>query len=420
MLFLKILVTITMLLFLAYFYKKRHTKRFNIELFIVVVLIFFYLPILFIELENYNLNSNISVLIPAILSIFIAIGLVYNQKNFRKLFSSYQGSFRPVSNFGFWSILLIIILLSIALYKGVPPTIDQFYSLISFEITEFNVTSVREYRETLTKSHLFGEEYSGSKLLRMLTKQSIYLFTSYMLINYKLGKTNLFKLILSYLICIFILLGEGSRSPLIFLFIYNLSAIYAIHKISAKLFIVGGLASFGLLIITSIFAKFGSGVSISYVVDSIISRIFKGNSANDVLAIDYILNDKIDYSFGKEHYNNFIRALPGNYGDKPFAYKLYRLATERHGTTYLTGTYMTTIFIDFGLLSILFCLALPYILYYTLMKIRIISNNKLVIITFIPLTFVLFFNGIIGFLVNILITIPLLLLFNKLNKISNN
>ena len=72
----------------------------------------------------------------------------------------------------------------------------------------------------------------------------------------------------------------------------------------------------------------------------------------------------MDFRYGEQHYRDLLAALPGKNEYKPFAYELFTMLYSKENTTFLTGTYFTKIFLDFGYLAPIF-LGFAFVIVYS-------------------------------------------------------
>ena len=238
-------ILILILLFLFRTFQLRiegHRNYLSIGLFYTGFVIIFYLPLLFFDLSYYDIDNNYGRLIPVTLMTFFLIGVLLFEKQGLFVFRVNRLKYEKVRAVGVILFSIILAVIGVVLYQGIPPTLSSLTSLLfgQFEISDLR--AVRDFREEVTKGHVFGGEYRGQGALRIILKNGIYILVNAVLLEHLLYGEKKRLLLFVYIFAFFLLLGEGSRSPIIFLLFTNFVTFVSVKKIRLKLiFWVGQL-----------------------------------------------------------------------------------------------------------------------------------------------------------------------------------
>lgn len=254
----------------------------------------------------------------------------------------------------------VLILLGVYLYQGVPPVMDGFAALIKGDDLDQVAGTIGSSRKEITKSHVFGGQYRFQGLIRTIQGCWWPFIVALALSIYWQNKEKNWLLISSFLffLSFAFIAGDGTRAPFLETIIIYIILYSYINRISFKAICYGFFAIVFLAILMSLYSpKMGFLVGQqNFIIDAvgkIFSRIFIGNSINDVLAIEYIRDDIIDFRLGSLHLRDLKATMPGIHGDVPFAYELYLIMNPLgQGTTYATGTYLTKAYVDFGIFGV--------------------------------------------------------------------
>jgi len=262
-------------------------------------------------------------------------------------------------------ILIVIItgtlLLSISgLYRfqGFPSVGQAIIGLILGEDYNQIISFVGESRKEITKGYIFGGEYRGQGIIKVFSQYGWPYFTGIAIIMYLKTRrmmwsiTSFIMLILSFLF----VAGEGTRGPFLqgilsLIVLYSFMMEVKIKQLMKLFFVI-----IGIIILTSILSpKLGTIIEndnfITEASERIARRIFIGNAINDVYAIVLLQNGAFEYRLGSIHMRDIKASFPGTGAGIPFAHELY-LKVNPYApstrTTFMSGTYITKAYIDFG------------------------------------------------------------------------
>lgn len=275
-------------------------------------------------------------------------------------------SFRKIDNkklfFPIFSLTILLIVAGLFLYQGLPSLVDAFAGLFKGDNIREIASYVGASRKYITKAHIFGGEYRGQGIIRSLNSHWWPFITSLALIIYWITKRKrwlVLSLVMFFLSFIFIA-GDGTRGNFIkTIILYTILYSY-IRKLNWRFMIWGFVGIVLLAILMSLYSPkmgymIGQEKFLTSAITKIMNRIFIGNSMNDVYAIEYFRDKTIEYRFGALHMRDLEAAIPGTGGGEPFSYELYLLLNSKgNTTTYESGTYITTAFIDFGIIGVVF------------------------------------------------------------------
>lgn len=250
---------------------------------------------------------------------------------------------------------VLLIVIGVVYYKGPPPVTNAIVSLVLEGSGSDTIIQMGEVRKSLTKSHLFGGTYKGQGLMKVVIPTfwsflSAFAFAYYLVVK---NRKSFFLFIFVFIFAFIYILADGQRAPLLRLFLINIGVYSLIAKISIKKipYLIAGLAFLvflSSLVSPKIDQLKGDDGGVQTILTHMLERAILGNAQNDVYAIDFIKNGKLDYRSGGLHKRDFIAAFPGAGGGRPFANELARMIYRNDTTTYLTGTYVTKTYIDFG------------------------------------------------------------------------
>lgn len=262
------------------------------------------------------------------------------------------------SDFSITLVSIFLIILGINFYNGIPSTVDALLAIGADNNTDY-AKELQRNRLLLTKGAYFGEENRGQGLNTTLQEIGWSIVISYRAASLTLQRSikNFVVLILSIILSWIFVAGTGTRAPFIMTIIAGLVCLSFINPIKIKnlvfLSILFLLVSFFLTSYSIRMIDWISGdITFIEAFSSIFERLFIGNGANDVLAISAKNQGMLDYPLGHYHIRNFISAIPGLNGGMPLAYHL----TEIYGggrTTFRSGTYISTAYVDFGVFGLI-------------------------------------------------------------------
>lgn len=255
------------------------------------------------------------------------------------------------------SLIGLLVVLGLIFYRGLP---DTYHSLMSILRGNFGdlLRDVQQSRLDLTKGAYFGGEWRGQGIMTTIQEVGWSL-----LIAHASTVLALRGGLRSYVWLIFIVLGAwlfvagtGTRAPFALTLVAGLVAYSLVRPVSVR----GALIFFFILILALIaqtmythrFEDILTGDASWYeAFERIFDRLMYGNGANDVLAMEAKAMGLFTEPVGHWHLRNFVAAIPGVQGGPPMAFRL----TELFGggaTTFRSGTYLSTIYVDFGLIGI--------------------------------------------------------------------
>jgi len=274
----------------------------------------------------------------------------------------------------FIAIILIGLLLcacGIYLYRGLPSVVEAFKAIISGDDISDVALAIRQDRIAITKGHYFGAQYRGQGVFRVLMFSGWpFLVGTALAIYLKKGrKLWLIMTIVLVSLSFLFVAGDGTRGNFLKTLIIYIILYSYVRRITVR-FILGTSGVFFLFfLITSIYSPkmahlVGREDFLYEAVEKIVQRITIGNSINDIYAIELIRSGVIDYHMGAVHFRDLKAAFPGIGGGLPFSHELYMILNPfSKNTTYQTGTYISKVFVDFGIIGVgLIYLLLGFIL----------------------------------------------------------
>lgn len=256
-------------------------------------------------------------------------------------------------------LMLLISALGFYLFRGVPSGTVAVISLVLGDDFGSVAAMMADSRAAITKGHYFGGADRGQGLIRELIA---YAWPFAVLISaycYSLTRKRMYLVlvVIGFFASFVFIAGDGTRAPFL-----NTIIIYAIGasllrplRIRHAVVVVG--AVIGLAIAISAYSQKGHGFveaesPVAAALESIGTRILLGNAINDARAIDLIDRDIVAHRNGALHLRDFQASIPGVAAARPFSYELYQLVMQGRGTTYLTGTYLTKPYVDFGIVGV--------------------------------------------------------------------
>lgn len=287
----------------------------------------------------------------------LTLGLIRSRRNLVWDFTS-----RPVLSDVhpkaiFWALCGVSIGLVAAglfLYQGFPPVVEGVHRLLTGSSPDEVANLIGDGRKMITKGHYFGGEYRGQGLLRTLMRVGWAYVSALALVMFRTqgGLRWLFFGLAAALLCFAFVAGDGTRGPLVEVLIYIVIVVSFQRIISMRTVVVALVAIFSVaILLSSLSPKLESARSRGVgAVESIATRILFGNGINNVHAIELIRSGDLQLRGGELHLRNLKAAIPGVQPGHNFSHELYRILNPGStATTYSSGTYLMTIYVDFGL-----------------------------------------------------------------------
>ncbi|MFT4683533.1 MAG: oligosaccharide repeat unit polymerase [Patiriisocius sp.] len=275
-----------------------------------------------------------------------------------KAFQSKKNSFYKK---GFISLFLLVLLFSALYYRGLPQLLIGLFEILSsndFSSTD-SASFLSEQRFMLTKSHLYGGEYTGQGLLHELQQTGWRFVTVFSLIGLIHWKTRFWKVsfVVSLILMILLLAGTGERAPLVFSILILLIVYSLLKKVNFRQFFMFSSIAFILLILTTVLGSRGVSDFLSIdayfvLLESLFKRIFVGNGIHDYEVIGWVNSDKLEIRYGLFHFEKLISSLPGINVGKPLGI----ITSELRGSSsrvFSSGTYLGLVYADFAYMGIL-------------------------------------------------------------------
>ena len=256
-------------------------------------------------------------------------------------------------------LMLLISAMGLYLYGGTPPATVAVISLVLGDDFGAVAAMMSESRSAITKGHYFGGADRGQGLIREVNAYAWPFAVLICAYCYSLTRKRIYLVLMTagFLASFVFIAGDGTRAPFL-----NTIIIYAIGasllrplRIRHAVAVVG--AAIGIAIAISAYSQKGlefveAESPLAAAMESIGSRILLGNAINDAHAIDLIDRGIVAHRNGALHLRDLQSSIPGVAAAKPFSYELYQLLTLGKGTTYLTGTYLTKPYVDFGIVGV--------------------------------------------------------------------
>ena len=259
-------------------------------------------------------------------------------------------------------IFLMICLVGVGLflYKGIPLSIKNMLSLFKGDLSYSDAVSLTEYRRAMTKSYYFGGSYTGSGLLRYVLRygwEFVDVMGLVILVKDKKHRqrnriTFFVGIILSYIF----VTGDGTRVNIFRVFLAVIVAFTLLKKVKMGTAIKIGVLAMALLIVVSsvslkIYSEEWNIATIKQAANSIIDRTVSGNQINDVYVIDWYEKGIMEHYYGQQHWIQIVNSLPGASSYKSFSYVISQVYGANSSTTYMTPTYLSILYADFGFLG---------------------------------------------------------------------
>ena len=258
-----------------------------------------------------------------------------------------------------------LLALGLYLYRGLPPFTKYLLGMVPNATADY----VHESRMIFTKSHYFGGTYRGQGIIRSFMEVGWpFLFVISMMLFIKTRKIFwLFFMFIFFLVSAMYISGDGTRAPLIFFIIFLIIAVSLVTRVRIIKMVLLAVVIYVLMIALSL----GSGKTAIDTQDLILETVIKvfftdrnsplqriattkSNGVNTVQVIELVREGILDYQFGEIHAQKAVLALPGKAGGVPFSRKLSELLQKESATSFASTTYLATLFVDFGLLGVIF------------------------------------------------------------------
>lgn len=261
------------------------------------------------------------------------------------------------------AVIALLVLAGLNFYDGLPPTYHSLFATLTGNIGEL-AKELQQSRLALTKGAYFGGEYTGQGINTALQEIGWALLIAHAAaaLAFRGGLRRVLWLVAMIVGAWLFVAGTGTRAPFVLSTVAGLIAYSLIRPVPIRV----ALAFFLFLIVMLVFLtsythRFLDIVTGEVAWSDAFTRVFErlifGNGSNDVRAILADDQGMFNESVGHYHIRNFISAIPGVQGGLPLAYRL----TEIYGggaTTFKSGTYLGTIYVDFGIAGIAVVFAL--------------------------------------------------------------
>lgn len=261
---------------------------------------------------------------------------------------------------GVFVVAVLLILLGLYFYGGVPNTVLSVKSLLLGSGSEDLAIMVRDQRFELTKAHYFGGEYRGQGIIRTLQTLGWSIICCYTLVvSIERRTINAAMVFFLSLTCSWVFVaGVGDRGPFLNLLVI-LIIVYSLRRplrLRILAFFAAAIIAIGILLSLystkayQLLSGWNSSNFIKSIVEMILERIFLGNAQNDIYVIELIESGIWQIRLGAIHWRDAITALPGVQYGMPLSYELTEILTHSAtATTYRSGTYLSKVYADFGL-----------------------------------------------------------------------
>lgn len=255
-------------------------------------------------------------------------------------------------------LLIVGISAGIAYFRGVPPTTGALIKLLSgSELVEAQ-QMLSSGRRELTKSYVFGGQYRGQGVLKsiLFASWTYGLSLSLIIALQRRRWRRLMMVLIFFAGAVYSIGGTGERSRILWSLVVAIIAVSYVIRFDLKRLTSAGLfLGLMLVLLTFMMPRYDIGKSKSELFynlsSSIAHRIFSGDKINNVRIMNLIDTGYLDFAYGKEHLDIIDNVLPG----VPSPLLAHRIAELLKGktTTYASGTYLGTVYFDFGVFGVL-------------------------------------------------------------------
>ena len=250
----------------------------------------------------------------------------------------------------------LLMVLGLWLYQGIPSAVMAttrfFREGYASGVAEF----AAEERMNLTKGHLFGGEYRGQGIIRLVMFAGWPLLTSISILQYVQQRDRLW-LAVSVLLLLGALVyigGDGTRGPFLWAMVsIAVSVSLAAHiRVRTCLWLAASLL--GMLVVLSLAYKLAGAFTVGDAAQQLAHRIFIGNGINSIHVIELVRSGQLPLRLGDIHRVDILNALPGGQAEMAFSHELFLILcqeAERTRTTFSSMTYIGKLYGDFGWLG---------------------------------------------------------------------
>jgi len=251
---------------------------------------------------------------------------------------------------------VMLLFLSLMLYRGMPPLVDSIGSALSGSGASDAAVALGRSRQLLTKDYYFGGEYRGQGLLRQVLRVGWPFLTAISLTMYLKSRRRSWAMLsmVWFALTFVFVAGEGTRAPFLFSIVFLVVLVSITKPLRYGTVLGAALAFVGLMIVLSLLSPklhwaVGQEDAVSLIGERITDRIVYGNGTNTVAIVDLVRDGRWDYRHGEVHLQHLLNAIPGVQSGVPLANQLYQEFNPRSSaTTYATATYFGDVFLDFG------------------------------------------------------------------------
>lgn len=282
-------------------------------------------------------------------------------------FQLQQYALQPFADHGYrlpyGAVFAVLALIGVACgthyYQGYPPTVQAIARLaveqqlpqdVHKEIHDIVVLGRRD----LTKSHVFGGEYRGQGIVRgfMIGAWAYGLVLGLTLCSIGGRRRWWLVVFLFFVGAFYYVAGTGERSRFVWVLIMGLIGLsFATRLNLKKLALVGVIALSFLVVMTTFLKRYEpverEGDLIFNVLAGVGDRIASGNKINNVRIMNFLEDKTLEYTYGRTHLREMMNVLPG-IQELPLGHRLGEIIRPGK-TTFYNGTYLGTVYIDFGL-----------------------------------------------------------------------
>lgn len=274
-------------------------------------------------------------------------------------------------------LVVLLIGLGINYYDGLPLTLRSLIATVTGNVGEVT-RELQLTRLELTKGAYFGGEDRGQGVntaLQELGWSLVVAHAAAQMAFRRNAKTILWLMATVFGAWLFVA-GTGTRAPFMLCLVSGLIAYSQVEAVRPRMLIVFAVLMIGILIfLTSYTHRFEDVVAgqagWADAVQRIIDRlVLEGNGTADVQAILASDTGRIDEGFAHFLIRDFVSAIPGVQGAMPLAAHI----TDLYGggaTTFRSGTYISSAYVDFGLAGVMVAFALIGLIF------RVLQNSIL-------------------------------------------
>lgn len=251
--------------------------------------------------------------------------------------------------------------LGLLFYGGLPSTVTSMGFILSGDSSALPelAREVRLERLALTKGAYFGGEDRAQGLNTTVQSVGWSILIAYTsaLVALRSGTASVIAFGATIVLAWIFVAGTGTRAPFLLAALTGVIAYSIVRPFPVKrlLALFAGMILLAIFLgsyshkMSYIFTDLDANLLIAF--QEIFNRFLFGNGWADVQAIELSRAGTLQSDFGQYHARNFISALPGVQGGLPLAYHLTQLLGGGR-TTFLTGTYISTVYVDFGILGV--------------------------------------------------------------------